>query len=104
MERIRNLETFQKVMLIISVLLVLVFSVIYPIVISRVGFEYMGSILVPEQSGGTVYSGRIGGAEASFVVSATRPWSSITAATSTGLTQSSRTPRPCLRTSSWART
>ena len=71
MERIRNLETFQKVMLIISVLLVLVFSVLYPVVISRVGFEYMDSILVPEQSGGgTVYSGRIGGVEASFVVSA----------------------------------
>ena len=71
MERIRNLETFQKVMLIISVLLVLVFSVLYPVVISRVGFEYMDSILVPEQSGGgTVYSGRIGGVEASFAVSA----------------------------------
>ena len=51
--------------------MIIVFTVLYPVTILRVGFEYNDSILVPERiDGGTVYSGRIGGERASFTVTA----------------------------------
>ena len=71
MERLKKLGTYQKVILLVLAAMVVLFSVLYPVIISRVGFEYMDAILVPEQTGvGAVYSGRIGGVEASFVVTA----------------------------------
>lgn len=48
-----------------------VFAVIYPITISRVGYRYDDAILVPTQeNGNTLYSGKIKGQPACFTVSA----------------------------------
>lgn len=60
MERFKNLNLYQKAVLIFMSAMVLVFSVIYPVTISRVGFEYENTILVPcQENGSTVYSGRL---------------------------------------------
>lgn len=70
-ERIGRLNKYQKGLLLILAAMVIVFSVLYPVTISRVGFEYNDKIFVPEQADGvTVYSGRIGGEQASFTVTA----------------------------------
>lgn len=62
MQRIRNLNQYQKAILLFVAGIVLVFSVLYPIPIARVGFEYRGAILVPSKgNGGAVYSGKIQG-------------------------------------------
>lgn len=69
MEKLKNLDRFQRIILILAAVLVLLFSVLYPLTIARKGFSYRGAILVPEQSGGdTIYSGIIGGEHASFTV------------------------------------
>lgn len=71
MERIRELDHYQKFILIILVLLVLGFGVLYGITTSRVGYEYEDSILVPTKEGSnTVYSGEIDGMPVSFTVTA----------------------------------
>lgn len=70
MERIRDLNRYQKAIIIIMVIMVLAFSVIYPVTMSRAGFEYKGAILVPaREDGGTVYSGRLNWQQARFTVS-----------------------------------
>lgn len=70
MEKIKGLNRCQKGVLIIMIIMTLVFSVIYPVTISRVGFEYKDTILVPRQeNGSTVYSGKIQGRQARFTVS-----------------------------------
>ena len=49
--------------------LCMLFTVIYAVVTSRVGYSYHGAILVPyEENGNTVYSGKIYGQEAVFTV------------------------------------
>ena len=69
LERLKNLDRFQKIILVLAAALVLLFSVLYPVTIARKGFSYRGAILVPKQSGGdTVYSGSIWGEHASFTV------------------------------------
>ena len=68
-ERIRRLDRYQKGVMLVVAAMIIVFTVLYPVTILRVGFEYNDSILVPEQiDGGTVYSGRVGGERASFTV------------------------------------
>lgn len=48
----------------------LIFAVIYPRTIARVGYRYHDAILVPTQeNGNTVYSGQISGKQAQFTVS-----------------------------------
>lgn len=43
---------------------------IYPKTLARVGYRYHDAILVPQQEGGnTVYSGKIDGGQAQFIVS-----------------------------------
>ena len=70
MERIKNLNLYQKGVLIFMIIISLVFSVVYSSTISKVGFEYKDTILVPSQdNGGTVYSGKIQGQQACFTVS-----------------------------------
>ena len=70
MNRIKNLNLFQKGILVIMILMALVFAVIYPKTISRVGFAYKDSILVPTvTNGNTVYSGEFMGKQAVFTVS-----------------------------------
>ena len=50
--------------------MVLVFTVVYPVTISRVGFEYEHTILVlSQENGNMVYSGKIQGQHACFTVS-----------------------------------
>ena len=71
MERVKQLGRYQKIVLVFMSVMVLVFTVIYPITVSREGFEYMDTILVPDREGGnTVYSGKIRGVQAEFTVSA----------------------------------
>ena len=70
MNRIKNLNLLQKGLLIIMIMMALVFAVIYPKTISRVGFAYKDSILVPTvTNGNTVYSGEFMGKQAVFTVS-----------------------------------
>ena len=52
-----------------QVLMLLVFSVAYPLTISRVGFQYRGAILVPQvQEDQTTYSGTVDGQKTVFTV------------------------------------
>lgn len=70
MERIKSLNRYQKGVLLLMTVMVLVFTVIYPITIAREGFEYKDAILIPDYENGiTVYSGEIKGEYASFTVS-----------------------------------
>lgn len=71
MERIRELTSYQKFILIILVLLTLGFGVHYGITTARVGYEYHNTILVhTEEGGNTLYSGEIKGQTATFTVTA----------------------------------
>lgn len=70
MQRIKDLNYYQKGILIITIAMALVFAVIYPKTISRVGYRYNDAILVQTQeNGNTLYSGTIKGKEACFTVS-----------------------------------
>lgn len=70
MEKLKELNHYQKGVLIFMIVMALVFAVIYPMTISRVGFAYKDKILIPtEENGGTVYSGKLMGEQASFTVS-----------------------------------
>jgi len=69
MERIKSLNRYQKIVLLLLTAMLVVFTVIYFVVSSRVGFAYKGAILRPQDDGGsTIYSGRISGETASFTV------------------------------------
>ena len=71
MDRIRNLTKVQKVFMATMLIMTLLFTVAYPITISRVGIEYNNAIFVPsEENNSTVYSGRVNGQKACFTVSA----------------------------------
>lgn len=64
------MNCYQKGILIFLIAMTLVFAVVYPLTISKVGFEYKDSILVPSlENGSTVYSGKIQGKHARFTVS-----------------------------------
>lgn len=70
MERIKKLNSYQKGILIFMIAMSLIFAVIYPKTISRVGYSYNDTILLPtEENGNTVYSGKIAGEQAQFIVS-----------------------------------
>ncbi len=69
MDRIRNLNTYQKCILLLLIALLIVFTAAYIIVSSQKGYSYMGAILQPHNEyGNTVYSGRIHGESASITV------------------------------------
>lgn len=71
MDRIKELGRYQKILLLLMAVMILAFTVIYPIVTALSGFLYEDTILVPaEEDGGTVYSGKIYGTAATFTVSA----------------------------------
>ena len=71
MERIRSLDRYQKIILLILLAMALVFGIVYGVVTNREGYLYMDAVLVPTQAGSaTVYSGRIDGQKASFTVAA----------------------------------
>jgi len=70
MERIKNLNSYQKGILIFMIAMSLIFAVIYTKTISRVGYRYNNAILVPtEENGNTIYSDKIQGKQAEFIVS-----------------------------------
>ena len=69
-KRIKNLNRYQKCFLLIMLLMSLVFTILYPITISRVGYEYKNSIFVPiQENNNIIYSGKIHGTQAHFTVS-----------------------------------
>ena len=69
MERIKSLNRYQKFLLLFMLAMVLCFTVLYPITISREGFLYQDTILVPRQeNGATLYSGKIEGKPSCFTV------------------------------------
>ena len=71
MARVKVLGRYQKILLLLMAVMILAFTVIYPIVTALSGFLYEDTILVPaEEDGGTVYSGKIYGTAATFTVSA----------------------------------
>lgn len=70
MEKLKSLNIYQKGVLIFMTVLALVFTVVYAIRVSQVGFEYKGTILVSHQENGSkIYSGKIQGKRAQFTVS-----------------------------------
>lgn len=69
MERIKNLNSCQKSIILLMILMSVIFAVIYPMTISRVGYLYNDTILVPkDENGTTVYSGKIDGTQVQFIV------------------------------------
>ncbi len=71
MERLRGLGRYQIALLVCGVVMILVFSVLYPVTTARVGFLYQDTILTPAQEGDTtVYSGKLRGEAARFTVHA----------------------------------
>lgn len=62
MERIKRLNLYQKSIFVVMIGMTLLFFAIYAVTISRVGFKYVDTILVPgQEKGNTVYSGKIKG-------------------------------------------
>ena len=71
MKRFRKLNILQKVILIAICAMALVFCVLYPVTLSRVGYAFRGAILTPAQTDvGSVYSGRVHSEAVSFTVDA----------------------------------
>lgn len=71
MKKIKSLNTYQKSILLFMTAMVLIFTGIYPIVLSRVGFGYRNSIFPLHQENGIdVYSGKLNGKHAVFTVTA----------------------------------
>ena len=71
MQRIKNLNGYQKGLLLLLLAMALVFAVVYHMTIARVGVLYQNAIFVPaEENGVTVYSGKRRGKQAEFTVSA----------------------------------
>ena len=69
LERLRRLDRYQKGVLLVLAAMVLVFSVLYPVTLSRRGYAYQDALLLPRQeNGGTVYTGSIRGQQAAFAV------------------------------------
>lgn len=97
MRRIKALDGYQKGVLLFMLAMVLVFTVLYPVIIGRKGFEYKTCILVLRQEhGDTVYSGKIQGVRASFTVDANK-----TATRATAPIRPGRIPAPSRRIRSW---
>lgn len=70
MEKIKNLSCYQKGVLIFMAVMALIFSVVYFVTVSRVGFKYKNTIFVPgQENGSTIYSGKLKGEQAHFTVS-----------------------------------
>lgn len=71
MKRIKNLNLYQKFVLVASVVMIMAFAVAYFAVTSRVGYKFKGNILVPEKQGNTtVYSGKVYGHNIDITVTA----------------------------------
>ena len=70
MQRIKDLNAYQKGLLLLMLAMALVFAAVYHGTVSRVGILYQDAIFVPEEeNGGTVYSGKVRGERAQITVS-----------------------------------
>lgn len=70
MKRIKDLDIFQQGLLAAMAVMVLAFSVLYPIALCRKGIEFRNALLVRHaENGTTVYSGRVNDQDTSFTVS-----------------------------------
>ena len=70
MERFKTLNRYQKGVLIVMAVMTLIFAVLYPITVAKVGIVYKGEVLVKKQEkGNTLYTGKIKGTRACFTVS-----------------------------------
>lgn len=70
-ERIRKLGRYQRIALLLTCLIALLFTAIYLTIGSREGIWYQGAFLEARQEdGGAVYAGRLIGKDARFTVSA----------------------------------
>ena len=70
MKRIKDLDIFQQGLLAAMAVMVLVFSVLYPMALGRKGIEFRNALLVRHaKNGTTVYSGRVNDQDTSFTVS-----------------------------------
>ena len=73
MQRIKELNGYQKGLLLLMLAMALVFAVVYHATVSRVGILYQDAIFVPEEEeGAAVYSGKIRGERAQITVSEDR--------------------------------
>lgn len=71
MQRLKSLERYPKIILLLLAAMVLVFTCLYAFITSQEGYLYMDTILIAsEESGNTLYSGKIEGTQAVFTVSA----------------------------------
>lgn len=71
MERWKELNRYQRIILILLAVMLVVFTVLYAVVSARVGYEYAGAILVPgTENGATIYSGTVRGEDAVITVTA----------------------------------
>ena len=69
MDRFRHLDRYPKFLLIALVVMAVVFSAVYGVTASRVGYLYRDAILVPRQSeGALVYEGKIDGQDTTIIV------------------------------------
>ena len=70
MEKFKSLNRCQKGILLFLIAMALVFTMVYSITISKVGFRYKDTIFTQSmENGSTVYSGKIQGQQARFTVS-----------------------------------
>ena len=73
MEKMKELNRYQKGILILLAAMAIVFGVLYSRVASKTGFLYMDKIFeASQENGNTVYSGKIHGEECKFTVNAER--------------------------------
>ena len=69
MERFKSLDRYQKTILILLCSMVVIFTVVYAVVSTRIGFEYRDSILLPRTEGNrTIYSGVIAAEQITITV------------------------------------
>ena len=69
MDRIRELNGYQKGLLIILTVILVIFSIVYPIVTAREGYAYQGKLFLPGSVGNTTtYSAKLNGEQAVFTV------------------------------------
>ncbi len=70
MERIKKLNLYQKVILLILSAMLVAFTIAYSIVTARVGYAFKKSILIPNtENGSTIYTGRTQGEKVTVTVS-----------------------------------
>ena len=69
MNRFRELDRYQKILLLALLAMAVIFAAVYGITATRVGYRYNDAILVPRQTeGALVYEGKVDGQDTSIIV------------------------------------